>query len=124
MRLSNNESVNDPAAVLYSRCTIDLSSREVRHRGSCLPESGRGGWRDSAARFRFWANARSAMRTRPENPLIINTGILTGSSVMTGLRSYFSAYSPLKTIQQGAARRDVVGGKRQVRGQAEMDGTR
>jgi aldehyde:ferredoxin oxidoreductase len=36
-----------------------------------------------------------------ENPVIVNTGILTGSSVMTGLRSYFSAYSPLKVSNKG-----------------------
>ena len=60
----------------------------------------------------------------PENPLIVNTGILTGSNVMTGLRAYFSAYSPLKASNKGLPGRYVVGGKRHVRSQAEMDGTR
>jgi aldehyde:ferredoxin oxidoreductase len=32
----------------------------------------------------------------PENPLIVNVGVLTGSKVMTGLRTYFTAFSPLK----------------------------
>jgi aldehyde:ferredoxin oxidoreductase len=32
----------------------------------------------------------------PENPLYLNIGIFTGSKVMTGLRTYFTAYSPLK----------------------------
>jgi len=33
--------------------------------------------------------------------LIMNTGLLTGSNVMTGLRIYFSAYSPLKQSPKG-----------------------
>lgn len=37
----------------------------------------------------------------PENPLILNTGLLTGNNVMTGLRSYFSSYSPLKQSGKG-----------------------
>ncbi len=32
----------------------------------------------------------------PENPLIVNVGVLTGSKVMTGLCTYFTAFSPLK----------------------------
>jgi aldehyde:ferredoxin oxidoreductase len=32
----------------------------------------------------------------PENPLVVNIGVLTGSKVMTGLRTYFTAFSPLK----------------------------
>ncbi len=38
----------------------------------------------------------------PESPLVINTGCLTGTAYMTGLRTYFSAYSPLKRTRQGA----------------------
>ena len=32
----------------------------------------------------------------PESPLVVNTGCLTGTAYMTGLRAYFTAYSPLK----------------------------
>ena len=32
----------------------------------------------------------------PNAPLVINTGCLTGTQYMTGLRTYFSGYSPLK----------------------------
>jgi len=32
----------------------------------------------------------------PRNPLILNVGTLTGTKAMTGLRIYFTAYSPLK----------------------------
>lgn len=32
----------------------------------------------------------------PDSPLVINTGCLTGTAYMTGLRTFFTAYSPLK----------------------------
>ncbi len=36
-----------------------------------------------------------------DNPLIVSTGLLTGTQIMTGLRTYFSSYSPLKTSNKG-----------------------
>ena len=56
---------------------------------------------DSAALSRFLAQRTITHAYTPENPLIVNTGILTGSNVMTGLRTYFSAYSPLKISDKG-----------------------
>ena len=38
----------------------------------------------------------------PDSPLMINTGCLTGTAYMTGLRAYFTGYSPLKRTKQGA----------------------
>jgi aldehyde:ferredoxin oxidoreductase len=100
MRLSLNGPVSDPAAVLYSRCTIDLSSREVliqevpcRNLEEVLGGFGRS--------FQILGERTIRAAYTPENPLIVNTGILTGSSVMTGLRTYFSAYSPLKKSNKG-----------------------
>ena len=37
----------------------------------------------------------------PSVPLVINTGALTGTAFMTGLRTYFSGYSPLKRTLKG-----------------------
>jgi aldehyde:ferredoxin oxidoreductase len=37
----------------------------------------------------------------PEVTLILNLGLLTGTDVMTGLRTFFHAYSPLKTSLSG-----------------------
>lgn len=37
----------------------------------------------------------------PESPLVINTGCLTGTQFMTGLRTYFTGYSPLKRTNAG-----------------------
>ena len=100
MRLSFDETRNDPKAVLYSRCTIDLSSRDVRlEEVPCRNlEEVLGGVGRS---FQFLAERTVTKAYTPENPLIVNTGIFTGSSVMTGLRTYFSAYSPLKVSNKG-----------------------
>jgi len=38
----------------------------------------------------------------PQSPLIINTGCLTGTAFMTGLRTFFAGYSPLKRTLEGA----------------------
>ena len=100
MRLSLSESLNDPTAVLYSRCTINLSSRDVLIKD--IPcrnlEEVFGGFGRS---FQILGERTISNAYMPENPLIINTGILTGSNVMTGLRAYFSAYSPLKQSNKG-----------------------
>jgi aldehyde:ferredoxin oxidoreductase len=104
MRLSfqetRQETRNNPQAVLYTRCTIDLSSREVRlDEVPCRNlEEVFGGFGRS---FQILGERTVANAFTPENPLIVNTGILTGTSVMTGLRTYFSAYSPLKVSGKG-----------------------
>ncbi|MEN8233939.1 MAG: aldehyde ferredoxin oxidoreductase C-terminal domain-containing protein [Actinomycetota bacterium] len=38
----------------------------------------------------------------PESPLIMNLGVLSGTRVMTGLRTFFHGYSPLKVADNGA----------------------
>jgi aldehyde:ferredoxin oxidoreductase len=37
----------------------------------------------------------------PAAPLIMNLGLFSGTELMTGLRTFFSAYSPLKTANNG-----------------------
>ena len=37
----------------------------------------------------------------PSSPLVMNLGVFSGTEVMTGLRIFFSAYSPLKTAKNG-----------------------
>lgn len=45
----------------------------------------------------FWQNTgRTPDPFAPEAPLFVNIGVFTGSKLMTGLRTYFTAYSPLK----------------------------
>ncbi len=38
----------------------------------------------------------------PSAPLVMNLGLLSGTSVMTGLRTFFHGYSPLKASDSGA----------------------
>ena len=51
--------------------------------------------------FQYLAARDVADAFATENPMVVNTGLLTGSNVMTGLRTYFSAYSPLKVSNTG-----------------------
>lgn len=100
MRIVNGSSAPEPASVLYQRCTIDLASGAISF--TEVPcrnlEDVLGGFGRS---FQMLAERNVTAAYSPENPLIVNTGLLTGSDVMTGLRTYFSAYSPLKASNKG-----------------------
>lgn len=89
-----------PEKIYYSRCVVDLENGSTtiedvpcRNLEDVLGGFGRS-FQDLA--LRKVENAYSA-----ENPLIVNTGLLTGSSVMTGMRTYFSGFSPIKGSKQG-----------------------
>jgi len=90
----------EPAAVLYRRCTIDLRSGAQRiEEVPCRNlEDVLGGFGRS---FQLLAERRVDAAYSPDNPLIVNTGLLTGSGAMTGMRTYFSGYSPLKASNKG-----------------------
>lgn len=90
----------NPASVVYQRCTIDLASGAATFaKVPCKNlEDVLGGFGRS---FQILAKRRITDAYTPENPLILNTGLLTGTSIMTGMRSYFSGYSPLKKSGQG-----------------------
>src|SRR4030095_13324700 len=95
MRTSFNGSRSDPGAVAYTRADIDMASRGVRIEdvpGRNL-EDVLGGFGRS---FQILAERTITHAFTPDNPLIVNTGVLTASNVMTGLRTYFSAHRPLK----------------------------
>src|SRR5687767_15829120 len=100
MRTSFDGSRSDPRAVVYARATVDLGSRDVRIEDvPCRNlEDVLGGFGRS---FQILAGRTITHAFTPENPLIINTGALTASNVTTGLRTFFSAYSPLKVSGQG-----------------------
>ena len=91
---------SDPTQALYHRCTVDLASETVSFGDvRCQNvEDVLGGFGRS---FQILATRDIADAFSENNPLIVNTGILTGTNVMTGLRTYFSAYSPLKVSGQG-----------------------
>ena len=100
MEAVHNNPGSDPAAVRYRRCTVALDSGKV-----IMEEIPCGNLEDVLGGFgrSFQMLARRRVQTAysRENPLIVNTGLLTGTGVMTGLRTYFSAYSPLKQSRSG-----------------------
>ena len=97
---SENGTFSDPASVLYNRCTVDLTTGTITF--AEVPcqnlEDVLGGFGRS---FQILAKRDISDAFATTNPLVVNTGLLTGTNVMTGLRTYFSAYSPLKVSNKG-----------------------
>ena len=100
MRIANGSATPLPGDVLYRRCSINLLTGAVRiEEVPCANlEDVLGGFGRS---FQFLARREVQEAYHPANPLVVNTGLLTGTDVMTGLRTYFSAYSPLKASNKG-----------------------
>ena len=100
MKFLTTDPSAEPSSVLYQRCTIDL--RTGRQQMEELPcrnlEDVLGGFGRS---FQDLAERKIETAYCDENPLIVNTGLLTGSSAMTGMRTYFSGYSPIKGSKVG-----------------------
>jgi aldehyde:ferredoxin oxidoreductase len=100
MKYRTSDPASEPSSVLYTRCTVDLKSGTI-HRED-IPcrnlEDVLGGFGRS---FQILAERNISQAYCEENPLIVNTGLLTGSSAMTGLRTYFSGYSPIKASKKG-----------------------
>lgn len=89
----------DPKSVTdfaYTRLNFDVGTGTIR---SCTQEPVQdemdflGGIGRS---FKILADYDVTDPFDPAAPLVINTGCLTGTQYMTGLRTYFSGYSPLK----------------------------
>lgn len=100
MKINTTHPSADPALVIYARAVVDLASGVVQY--SQVPcsnlEDVLGGFGRS---FQILAQRKIEKAYCDENPLIVNTGLLTGSTVMTGLRTYFSGYSPIKGSKKG-----------------------
>ncbi|PLX96677.1 MAG: aldehyde:ferredoxin oxidoreductase [Desulfuromonas sp.] len=100
MKILTRDPVRQPEKILYARCTVDLS-RGASHLEDvpCRSfEEVLGGFGRS---FPTLAKRRIITPYCDENPLIVNIGLLTGSMVMTGMRTYFSSYSPIKMSNRG-----------------------
>jgi aldehyde:ferredoxin oxidoreductase len=84
----------------YRRCTIHLDRGEfVFDDLRCQDiEDFLGGIGRS---FKLLGNYRVSDAYDPASPLIMNLGALSGTDLMTGLRIFFSAYSPLKVANNG-----------------------
>jgi aldehyde:ferredoxin oxidoreductase len=100
MKILTSDPVAEPHKILYRRATVDLKSGKIKLKD--IPcrnlEDVLGGFGRS---FQDLAERNITQAYCQENPLIVNTGILTGSSAITGLRTYFSAYSPIKASKKG-----------------------
>jgi aldehyde:ferredoxin oxidoreductase len=84
----------------FNRYWVDLTARSVRlETVSCedvedlLGGIGRG--------FKLLEAHRIEDPYSPDAALVMNLGVLSGTSMMTGLRTYFHAYSPLKRSSSG-----------------------
>ncbi len=100
MNIQTTDPAAHPEGVLYKRGTVDLATGAVTLEDvPCQNlEDVLGGFGRS---FQILAKRRISAAYCAENPLIVNTGLLTGSSAMTGMRTYFSSYSPIKGSQKG-----------------------
>ncbi len=100
MKVFTTDPVSEPSSVVYLRCTVDLNSADVRFEDvPCRNlEDVLGGFGRS---FQILAERNISHAYCEGNPLIVNTGLLTGTTAMTGLRTYFSGYSPLKESKKG-----------------------
>jgi aldehyde:ferredoxin oxidoreductase len=100
MKFQTTDPAANPSSISYKRCTVDLHTGDMAF--ADLPcrnlEDVLGGFGRS---FQDLAKRQIENAYCNENPLIVNTGLLTGSSVMTALRTYFSGYSPIKGSQAG-----------------------
>ena len=95
MKHFTSDPASEPSSVLYSRCTVDLKTGSITYEDvPCRNmEDVLGGFGRS---FQILAERTIRQAYCDENPLIVNTGLLTGSMAMTGMRTYFSGYSPIK----------------------------
>jgi aldehyde:ferredoxin oxidoreductase len=84
----------------FRRVTIDLSSADIRQETvACQDlEDFLGGIGRAFKLLRHYAVSDAFA---PSAPLLMNLGIFSGTDVMTGLRIFFSAYSPLKVANNG-----------------------
>lgn len=100
MKYFTSDPATEPSSVVYSRCTVDLKTGSIQYEEvPCRNlEDVLGGFGRS---FQILAERSISQAYCDENPLIVNTGLLTGSMAMTGMRTYFSGYSPIKESKKG-----------------------
>lgn len=94
---SDAKTIND---YQFRRVTIDLTQGEIRHKAVAYEdmEDFLGGIGRS---FKLLGHYHVDQAFAPDAPLIMNLGVFSGTDMMTGLRIFFSAYSPLKVTNNG-----------------------
>ena len=90
----------DATSVKYTRAVVDLGTGDIQLiEVQCEDlEQVLGGF---ARGYRILSDRTITDAYSSENPLIVTTGLLTGTPIMTGLRTYFCSYSPLKVSNKG-----------------------
>jgi aldehyde:ferredoxin oxidoreductase len=90
-----------PTDFTFDRYHVDLAAGAVgrEHRICEDLEDALGG---IARSYKLFADLAATDPYDPELPLVMNIGVLTGTRVMTGLRTYLTGYSPLKACRSGA----------------------
>lgn len=85
----------------FNRYSVDLTTKEVRYeRVACEDlEDALGG---IARATKMLGNLSITDAYAPDSPLVMNLGLLSGTRAMTGLRTFFHGYSPLKASRSGA----------------------
>ena len=85
----------------FDRYWVDLTAQTVRHeRLRCVDlEDALGG---IARAYKLLHGISITDPYDPSAPLVLNLGALTGTRVMTGLRTYLTGFSPLKASLSGA----------------------
>src|SRR5919202_2122233 len=92
--------MKQPTDYQFRRATIDLGRGDIRQEHvSCQDlEDFLGGIGRS---FKLLGAYDVTDPFAPASPLIMNLGIFSGTEMMTGLRTFFSTYSPLKVARNG-----------------------
>lgn len=96
---STNE-IKHPTDYRFRRLNVDLTQGTIgQEELSCLDlDDFLGGISRS---FTLLADYDVQDAFAPSSPLIMNLGCFSGTELMTGLRTFFSAYSPLKVAKNG-----------------------
>ena len=84
----------------FRRVTIDLTQHDIRQATIVCQdmEDFLGG---IGRAFKLLGDYDVSDAFAPSTPLLMNLGVFSGTEVMTGLRTFFSAYSPLKVANNG-----------------------
>ena len=106
IQTAENENSNDdqearsPTDFQFARHNVDLSHGKV-HPEIITCEDYEDVFGGIARGFKFLENKSVKDAYDPSASLVLNLGVLSGTDFMTGLRTYFLAYSPLKRSLSG-----------------------
>src|SRR5215510_8416006 len=89
-----------PADYQFRRVTIDLGRGDI-HQESVFCQDFEDFLGGIGRSFKLLGAYEVTDAFAPSSPLIMNLGIFSGTEMMTGLRTFFSAYSPLKIALNG-----------------------